>query len=90
MDLHFKPSQEMIFATVNSDRQRLDAYCLHHQGPYLSLDLQDVVACDSAGLALLIEAQRLARANNKLCQIQRVPKFIEALIEFSGVQTILS
>nr|WP_238585892.1 STAS domain-containing protein [Legionella nautarum] len=55
----------------------------------LHLDLSEVHHCDSAGLALLIEAKRLTAEQNKTCQIDGMPKAILALAEFCGVDAML-
>lgn len=86
----FRPAKEMSFTTVENDRQRLLAYCQQLQEPVLILDLSDVTQCDSAGLAFLIEAKRLAREHKKTCQINGMTKTIQALAEFCGVEGILA
>jgi phospholipid transport system transporter-binding protein len=86
----FKPTNEMSFITVENDRQRLLAYCQTLNEPTLTLDLSNVTHCDSAGLAFLIEAKRLAREYKKNCQINGMTKTIQALAEFCGVEGILA
>lgn len=85
----FKPSQDMTFETVQSDCQRLIEFFHKHEGKILNLDLSEVLHCDSAGLALLIEARRLCNLRNKTCMIVGMPKIIQALAEFCGVDTML-
>lgn len=85
----FKPSDELTFATVQSDRKRLLDYLQEHKRESLCLDLSDVKQCDSAGLALLIEAKRLCRKHNKIFTIEGMPKSIYALAEFCGVEAML-
>lgn len=79
----------MTFATVQTDCDRLHLYCQKHKGTALSLDLSKVEHCDSAGLALLIEAKRLGAEQKKDCIIEGVPKSVKALAEFCGVDTLL-
>ncbi|MDP1602427.1 MAG: STAS domain-containing protein [Legionella sp.] len=86
----FSPAKEMSFTTVENDRQRLLAYCQQLKEPVLILDLSAVTQCDSAGLAFLIEAKRLAREHKKICQINGMTKTIHALAEFCGVEGILA
>ncbi|KTD25704.1 anti-anti-sigma factor [Legionella lansingensis] len=86
----FKPSQEMTFATVVSDRERLNNYVRETKEKLIKLDLSEVAQCDSAGLALLIEAKRLSARENKMCKIDGMPKIVQALAEFCGVDAILS
>lgn len=85
----FKPSLIMTFATVQSDCERLFKYCHASKDTDLNLDLSEVSQCDSAGLALLIEAKRICKKLNKTCKIQGMPKTIQALAEFCGVDAIL-
>lgn len=85
----FKPSQDMTFETVQADCQRLIAFFQKHEGTVLNLDLSEVLHCDSAGLALLIEARRLCSLCDKTYKITGMPKIIQALAEFCGVDTML-
>ncbi|KTC85601.1 MULTISPECIES: STAS domain-containing protein [Legionella] len=85
----FKPSTEMIFATVQSDCQRMLKFFHNNKEAVLHLDLSEVLHCDSAGLALLIEAKRLSAEQNKTCEIDGMPKAIQALAEFCGVDAML-
>ncbi len=86
---HFKPSLEMTFATVQSDCQRLYKFCHDNKEPVWRFDLSEVRHCDSAGLALLIEAKRLCSKHNKICKIEGLPNTIQSLAEFCGVAQIL-
>jgi phospholipid transport system transporter-binding protein len=79
----------MTFATVQSDRECLLTYCQTSQDAFLCLDLSEVTHCDSAGLALLIEAKRLCFEQNKVCKIESMPKAIFALAEFYGMVVLL-
>lgn len=85
----FKPSSEMTFSTVQTDCERLYKYCRENEEAILKIDLREVVHCDSAGLALLIEAKRLCREKNKICKMEGMPKIIQVLAEFCGVNGIL-
>jgi phospholipid transport system transporter-binding protein len=53
------------------------------------LDLSNVVQCDSAGLALLIEAKRLCLKHHKILILEGMPKVISAWAKFCGVEAIL-
>ena len=85
----FKPSAELTFDTVQKDSQRLIALLQDNQTTSLRLDLCEVVQCDSAGLALLIEAKRLCKRYGKTLIIEGLPKSIAALAEFCGVEAML-
>lgn len=86
----FKPSSEMTFTTVQKDCERLKKYFREMKGQVVQLDLSEVAHCDSAGLALLIEAKRLSAAKKKICKIEAIPKSVHALAEFCGVEAILN
>lgn len=86
----FKPSNELTFATVLPDSKRLAHFVRDNQAESLRLDLHDVVLCDSAGLALLIEAKRLCRQYNKTLAIEGMSNTIDALAKFCGVEAMLS
>jgi phospholipid transport system transporter-binding protein len=85
----FKPSVDMTFSAAHSDRQRLLQFCRENDQETLHLDLSEVTHCDSAGLALLIEAKRLCIELNKTLSIAGMPKAIHALAEFCGVGAML-
>ncbi|KTD16329.1 STAS domain-containing protein [Legionella jordanis] len=85
----FKPSAEMTFSTVSRDCERLVKYFRELKEDVIQLDLSGVKHCDSAGLALLIEAKRLSATKKKRCEIHNIPKAVETLAEFCGVGSIL-
>lgn len=85
----FEPSINLTFDTVESDRKRLQTYFHSPDLTHLRLDLSKVKQCNSAGLALLIEAKRLCRQYNKSFEIEGMPSVIHELAEFCGVDTIL-
>ncbi len=85
----FEPSINLTFDTVESDRKRLLKYMQSSEVSNLRLDLSQVKQCDSAGLALLIEAKRLCRRVNKPFKIVGMPNIIHELAEFCNVDTIL-
>jgi phospholipid transport system transporter-binding protein len=79
----------MTFETVQADCLRLIAFCRENKATVLNLELNEVTHCDSAGLALLIEAKRLCATHNITCNITGMSKMIRALAEFCGVDTML-
>lgn len=86
----FVPSREMSFQTVMADRQRLLDYCATLKKSPMILNLSQVDQCDSAGLAFLIEARRLAQERQLICHIEGMTRAVHALAEFCGVDSILS
>lgn len=87
---HFKPDSQMTFATVEASRRSLVDCLKSSRDAELIIDLSGVQHCDSAGLALLIEAQRLCRQWHKRCQIHPVPPSVLALATFYGLESIVA
>lgn len=85
----FKPSAQMTFATVVEDKARLTQFLGALLGREWVFDLSDVRVCDSAGLALLIEARRLSNTSHKHCNFEGISPTIESLIRFCGVNELL-
>lgn len=86
----FKPSPHLTFQTVIADRARLLNCLSNTPVEQFCFDLSDVRRCDSAGLALLIEARRLCDTYKKSFSIASMPQDVANLIELCGVKTILS
>jgi len=87
----FKPSNQLTFDTVPPDCERLLKLLMSNDNATtLQLDLHDVTQCDSAGLALIIEAKRLCKQYNKTLTIEGVSKAIYALADFCGLEAMLS
>lgn len=86
--VHFKPT-ELTFKSVVAVRHQLYQELMNHASNHLLLDLSDVVYCDSAGMALLIEARRLCKKNNKTFEIIGMPSETQSLADFCGVKDIL-
>ncbi len=89
MEQEFEPSVTLTFDTVEANRKRLFKYFQSSEIRKLTLDLSQVEKCDSAGLALLIEAKRLCRRFNKPFEIKGMPHVIHELAEFCGVDALL-
>ncbi len=85
----FKPANELTFDTVLLDSQRLLKLVRDDKATSIRLNLGEVQECDSAGLALLIEAKRLCKQFNKKLTLVGMPKSIAALAEFCGVEKML-
>ncbi|KTD45308.1 putative anti-sigma-B factor antagonist (Anti-anti-sigma-B factor) [Legionella quinlivanii] len=90
-DFVFEPAERMTFATVDADRKRLSSfYRSAAQQGSITINLEKVQHCDSAGLALLIEAKRLARQFNRTCKITGMSRQLAALAEFCRVSNLLA
>lgn len=87
----FQPSTKLTFDTVMADLALLSAYLKNNaQKKIICLDLSQVALCDSAGLALLIEAKRACNNQQKTLIIEGMPKAVEALAQFCGVHALLN
>ncbi|MGL5743093.1 MAG: STAS domain-containing protein [Legionella sp.] len=88
--VYFKPEvEELTFKSVVLVRAKLYQALTEDGGDRFGLDLIRVTHCDSAGLALLIEARKLCKRNNKSFEIIGMPIETQALAEFCGVKGIL-
>lgn len=85
----FKPSHHLTFETIIENKRRLHAFLNEVQDRTWCFDLCQVEACDSAGIALLIDAKRLSQRGSRICQFEGASSAIHALIEFCGVEHVL-
>lgn len=87
--IHFKPGSELTFKTVISVRAKLYKELMDDTCNRFCLDLSEVTHCDSAGLALLIEARKLCKHSNKIFEVTGISPATQSLAEFCGVNGIL-
>ena len=87
--INFKPGPELTFKSVVSIRAKLFKALMEDTSTAFCLDLSDVTHCDSAGLALLIEARKLCKHNNKIFEVIGISPETQSLAEFCGVKSIL-
>lgn len=85
----FKPGTELSFKSVVSIRAKLYKTLLEDASDTFCIDLSAVTHCDSAGLALLIEAKKLCTQRNKMFKVIGISPQTESLLEFCGVRGIL-
>ncbi len=86
---HFKPGSELTFKSVVSIRAKLNKALIGDTNQHFCLDLSDVTHCDSAGLALIIEAKKLCKQNNKMFEITGISSDTQSLAEFCGIESFL-
>ncbi len=84
-----KLNHQLTFYTVNGLLKDLQAMMLGNSATAVVLDLQSVTACDSAGLALLIELKRWCAKQKKTLQLVSMPHSIKMLARFCGVDDLL-
>ncbi|KTD30823.1 putative anti-sigma-B factor antagonist (Anti-anti-sigma-B factor) [Legionella moravica] len=87
--INFKPGSELTFKSVVSVRAKLFKALMDDAATTFCLDLSDVRHCDSAGLALLIEARKLCMHRNKMFEVIGISPETQSLAEFCGVKSIL-
>lgn len=85
----FKPGATLTFRSVVSVRVRLCQVLEQEDQEVFCLDLSEVLQCDSAGLALIIEAKKLCKRYNKRFKVIGISTETQSLAEFCGVNSIL-
>jgi anti-anti-sigma factor len=58
--------------------------------PAIVLDLADVPMCDSAGLNMLVQAERRARANGGWLRLANVQSMVKRVLTITNLDTILA
>lgn len=86
---YFKPGTELTFNSVVAIRNQLLKILKTDTSELFCLDLADVIHCDSAGLALLIEVKKLCKQHSKVFKVVGVSANTLSLAEFCGVNNIL-
>lgn len=87
--IYFKPDCDLTFKSVISVRSKLVKALTDGDSDKFCLDLSEVTHCDSAGLALLIEARKLCKHSNKIFEVTGISSETQSLAEFCGVKSIL-
>jgi len=82
-------SGELSFAQVPALLARARAEVEAGSGP-IELDLSGVTRVDSAGLALLLELARAARARGRELRCRNAPEQLRRLAEFFGLAPLLA
>ena len=86
---YFKPGTELTFNSVVAIRNKLFKLLKTDSNEIFCLDLTEVIHCDSAGLALLIEAKKLCKQHNKNFKVVGISTKTQSLAAFCGVNDIL-
>lgn len=79
---------ELDFAHVPAALEKVDR-ALAAGGGELTVDLAGVTRADSAGLALLLEVTRRARARERALSFTGMPVQLRKLAEFFGIADLL-
>lgn len=86
--VRFVPTACLTVDTVSSDLNRFLALIHANPEAVISFDLEHVSQCDTAGLALLIEAKRLCVLQHSTLEIQNMPDETLKLATFCGVERL--
>lgn len=84
----FVPSNVLTFDTVSSDLTRFSTHVKQHADTTLVLNMEHVTHCDSAGLALLIQAHRLCQEKQLVLRIKNMSQAILDLAKFCDVDNL--
>lgn len=88
--IRFKPETDLTFKFVAAVRHGLNQVLLEDKaGDTFCMDLSEVKHCDSAGLALLIEARKACDRSKKVFEVVGISSEMQSLAEFCGVKSIL-
>lgn len=85
----FKPTEPITFATADSYYKQLLLLFRTSKEAELVVCLSQVSHCDSAGLAVLVEAKRLAKQYDKKLIVEGMTPVVRDLAIFCGVEGIL-
>lgn len=85
----FVPSNVLTFDTVSSNLAGFKTHLKQHVKAPIVLDIEHVTHCDSAGLALLIQARRLCQEQKSALYIQGMSQDVLDLAIFCGVDKLL-
>lgn len=80
---------ELSFATARDALDKAQSQLGEGNGP-VEVDLSGVTRADSAGVAVLLELARLARARGREIRFARAPAQLRRLAEFFGVAGLLA
>jgi phospholipid transport system transporter-binding protein len=81
---------ELSFDTASKLVSLIERRIKASKDEQLCLNLSKVTLCDSAGLALMLEAKRLAVKSACQLTIESQPKQMKSLAEFCGVSKVLN
>lgn len=85
----FTPSPVLTFQTVGLERKRLLVDIQSYSHLIVYIDLSNIVTCDSAGLALLLEVKRICNKASHILIMQGMSPAVMSLAEFCGLKMIL-
>jgi phospholipid transport system transporter-binding protein len=84
----FSPAELLTFSTVSSELNRFSSILKAHPDASFEFDLSQVIQCDTAGLAFLIEVKRLCVLKENGFLVKKMPNMMVDLATFCGVNNL--
>ena len=84
----FAPAELLTFGTVSSELNRFSSVLKAHPDASFEFDLSQVIQCDTAGLAFLIEVKRLCTLKKNGFIVKEMPHMMVDLATFCGVNNL--
>jgi len=95
--VRFEKDGETVYRIIGEMNMSTVPQLLHGMSQVFSvngetrvIDLAEVSRSDSAGLALLLEWQRLAQEQDIQLSFRNVPEQMQAIIQISGLEELIS
>ncbi len=86
---HYPLPPRLTFGTVQKTQRELSEFIQNKKNARICLDLSKVNTCDSAGLALLLDAKKQCLRLKKAFEIVNMPEDTKRLAAFCGVDDLL-
>lgn len=86
----YRLPKELSFDTVKQTLKSIESLFQQSKVTEIHLQGEDVARCDSAGLALLVEAKRLSKRWNKPLGICQLSQAVLAWAKFCGVEVLFN
>jgi phospholipid transport system transporter-binding protein len=86
--VRFFPAESLVFDTVSAELKRFLVVLHAHPKSSFLFDLSQVLQCDTAGLALFIEAKRLCRLKKNSLLMQNMSDTMLDLAKFCGISDL--
>ncbi|NBX84268.1 MAG: STAS domain-containing protein [Gammaproteobacteria bacterium] len=87
--IEYQISENLTFDSVQRIYQDVFKWIKHHHEDNMQLDCQNVAFTDSAGVAMLVELQRVTKSLYKKQLVMCVSQSIAEMISFYDVEKII-
>lgn len=85
----FFPAERLTFDSAMAELSRFRVFLEAASGDDIEVDLRDVMTCDAAGLAFLVEIKKASAVKNTLCRLQGGTSAVLAYMQFFGMDDVL-